>query len=239
MEYEGNLSISAENIEIHSKSSVPCRPGSYVKLSFKDDGPGIKQEIISRIFDPYFTTKAKGSGLGLASSLSIIRNHHGHITVQSEPGKGAVFSIYLPSSPGKSIRKKQKSEVISGSGRILLMDDDEMVLEAITIMLEDMGYSVDAVSDGNQVISMYKERMSSKDPYRVVILDLTVPGGQGGKAVLRELKRIDPGVKAIVASGYSTDKTLLNYRAEGFSGLINKPINYEKLSRLLHQIINQ
>src|SRR5205807_7815209 len=130
----------------------------------------------AKIFVPYFTTKKTGTGLGLATSYSIIRNHHGYITVDSEVGVGSVFHVYLPASEAKA-EDLTRPEVPVGKGRVLLMDDEDMVRKVTSQMLRQLGYSVDGAADGVEVIELYRKAKEAGQPYDVVIMDLTIPGG--------------------------------------------------------------
>lgn len=213
--------------------------GKYVRIDIQDQGIGIAKEYFPRIFDPYFTTKKKGSGLGLATAYSTIRKHNGLITVDSEPGRGTTMSIYLPASKEK-IKKKDPvtPETITGSGRILLMDDDEVVLQVGVQMLTLLGYEVIESRDGEEALEKYQEALDSSTPFDVVILDLTIPGKMGGKETIARLQEIDPQVKAIVSSGYSHDPIMAEFRKYGFSGVVPKPYSLEQLGLTVHSLIS-
>jgi CheY-like chemotaxis protein len=191
---------------------------------------GIRPEDIDKIFDPYFTTKQKGSGLGLSTVYSIIKRHDGYISVESEIGLGSTFYVYLPASE-KEICKKREEEKdpIYGKGRILLMDDEEIVRNVANKMLTNLGYEVEHIEDGVKVVELYKTAKDSGRPFDVVIMDLTIPGGMGGKEVIMKLLEIDPYVKAIVSSGYSIDPVLSEYEKFGFKGFLTKPFNIVEL----------
>jgi PAS domain S-box-containing protein len=238
----GVIRVTASNTSIRKGDNIPLEPGNYVKISIEDEGVGIPGEFIDRIFDPYFTTKQKGSGLGLAVVHTIVRNHDGYITVESERGAGSIFHIYLPASPGKEIRdrrsERREETVISGRGRILLMDDEEMVRKVASEMLRVLGYEVEAVSDGAEAVDMYSEAIRSGNPFDVVIMDLTIPGGMGGKEAIKKLLEIDPGVKAVVSSGYSEDPVMSDYRKYGFSEVIRKPYKLKEIGKILGNLFN-
>ena len=235
----GKISISSENIEIEADNPFQLAPGPYIKISIEDQGIGIQEKHIDNIFDPYFTTKQKGSGLGLASAYSIVKRHNGHITVYSEVGKGTVFNLYLPAS-GKPIEERpaQKRTTHRGHGRILVMDDQESILKMVVRMLTRMGYKTESVTDGAKAVELYRHMYTQGTPFDLVILDLTVPGGMGGQKTISELLTIDPNVKAVVSSGYCNDPVMAHYTDYGFCGVVPKPYTKARLAELLNQIID-
>jgi len=234
----GTIKIKSENVTVTESDVLPLKEGGYVKISIKDHGIGIPKEYLPKIFDPYFTTKHKGSGLGLATAYSVIKKHDGHITAESETGIGTTFHIYLPASKEKVLTKKVKDEKpLTGKGRILVMDDEEVVREVAGLMLRTIGYEVEFARDGVEAIELYKRAMESGEPFEAAIIDLTVPGGMGGKEAIKNLLEIDPNVKAIVSSGYSTDPIMSEFEQYGFKGVIAKPYQIEELSRMVSEII--
>lgn len=238
----GEVHLHCENAAVGRKEAEDnpsLQKGDYVKISIKDNGIGIPAENLKRIFDPYFTTKPKGSGLGLATSYSIIKNHNGHITVESRTGVGTVFYIYLPASH-KKIPAKQKTEkaAVFGKGRVLVMDDEDMIRDAAGSVLKRIGYEAEAAKDGAEAIELYRKGMESGRPFDAVLMDLTIPGGMGGKETIKRLLEIDPNVKAIVSSGYSEDPVMAEFRKYGYRGVIAKPYEAEQLSRVLSDVIN-
>jgi two-component system cell cycle sensor histidine kinase/response regulator CckA len=234
----GVIKVSAENIFL-SESVLPLEDGNYVKISVEDQGVGIPEQHLQRIFDPYFTTKQKGSGLGLATSYSIIRNHDGHIVVESILGVGTTFHIYLPASSEEAVtREKMEEEIpVMGKGNILVMDDEEFIRELVGDMLVNIGYEATTVSDGAEAVELYKEAKESGRPFDAVIMDLTVPGGMGGREALRRIMEIDPEIKAIVSSGYSNDPIMADFGKYGFSGVIAKPYKTGELSEVLYKVM--
>jgi len=232
----GTIKITAENIDINDKSGIPVQPGQYIKIKIKDVGHGIPNEYLAKIFDPYFTTKQAGNGLGLATVFSIINKHNGYIFVESEIGKGTAFFIYLPVSTETVIHKKKKN-MITGKGRILVMDDEVMVLEVCKAMIESLGYKTDSAKNGAEAIVKYKESMDTDSPFDVIILDLTVQGGMGGREAIKKLLAINPQVKAIVSSGYSVDSTMSKFKTYGFIDVLAKPYKLETLSKTLYRIM--
>jgi CheY-like chemotaxis protein len=197
---------------------------------------GIAEDHLLNIFDPYFTTKQEGSGLGLATTYSIIKKHDGHITVESQLGVGTTFHSYLPASE-KAVPEKQEVRLIKGQGRILVMDDEASLRKMVGRVLEKLGYEPEFAEDGAEAIDKYKGAIESGKPYDAVILDLTIPGGMGGKEAIEKLLEIDPAVKAIVSSGYSDDPVLANFEEYGFKGMMPKPFESMFLSMVLHDVL--
>ena len=238
MQAGGVIKVIAENIYIDSEKVLPLNEGRYVKLSIKDMGTGISKEDLDKIFDPYYTTKEKGSGLGLSITYSIIKKHNGYITVESEVGVGTTFYIYLPAFEGEELTTEQKkeNELIVGKGRILVMDDEPILRDVSGEMLRYIGYEVDFAENGKETIELYKKAKESGNPFDVVILDLTIPGGMGGEKAIKKLIKIDPGIKAIVSSGYSDDPIMASFSEYGFSGVILKPYKIQELSEVLHKV---
>jgi PAS domain S-box-containing protein len=238
----GIIKVSAENFDNRSSQLVTLHPGSYVKLDIVDQGVGIKADLLERIFDPYFTTKQEGSGLGLAITHAIISKHAGSILVESELGVGSRFSIYLPAT-AMVIEKS----VITGSvleknpdkgGRIMIMDDEEMLRNMVTQMLSRFGCEVISVADGAEALQIYRASQKTDAPIDLVIMDLTIPGGMGGQEAIKELLLIDPKVRAIVASGYSNDPVMANYADYGFCAAIVKPFQLNDLMQAVDQALS-
>jgi PAS domain S-box-containing protein len=234
----GIVNIRSVNLHVGHNEVPPIKKGRFVKISIEDQGIGIPDKYMSRIFDPYFTTKQEGSGLGLASSYSIISKHDGHISVESEFGSGATFHIYLPASDKKPCHDtRTRDEFFAGRGRILIMDDDEGIRESMGEALAFFGYEVEYAEDGSRTLELYTDAFNNGNAFDVVIMDLTVPGGMGGAEAIKRLLAIDPKLKAIVSSGYFNDPILSRYREYGFSGVITKPYKVEELSRILHNVL--
>ncbi len=230
----GKIQIKAENISLGLNASIPLPQGNYIKVIIQDQGVGIADKHLSKIFDPYFSTKQEGRGLGLSTTYSIIKRHSGHITVASELGEGTIFSIYLPASEKSNRQLKDNLESKhQDNGKILIMDDQEPVLKMIGRILNRMGYETDFATDGEQAIELYRNAYQSKHPFDAVILDLTIPGGMGGAQTIPELLKIDPKVKAIISSGYSNDPIMSNYRGYGFCGVIPKPFLIDQMAEVL------
>jgi two-component system cell cycle sensor histidine kinase/response regulator CckA len=236
----GKIHIKAKNITLEAENLLYLPEGKYVKITLQDEGIGVPEEYLSRIFDPYFSTKQEGSGLGLATVYSIIQRHEGYITVQSKVGDGTTFFIYLPAIEDKISDKGEKKSIrraLKGEGRILIMDDEKIVRKAVGGMLRRLGYTVEVAENGEEAISKYKEAQNSENPFVTVILDLTVPGGMGGKKTIEKLLKIDPNVKAIVSSGYSTDPVMANYEKHGFKAVVAKPFDLKELNEAIKKVL--
>ncbi len=236
----GNINVRCENISITEKEMIQLPVGKYIKVRIADSGSGIPNEIIEKIFDPYYSTKQKGSGLGLAISHSIIAKHGGHISVESNPNTGTVFTFYLPAAI--DIEKEydvalQGSVSIERSATILVMDDDEMVQTTIKYLLEQFGHKVLLAANGRDAIELYGEYYNSNRIIDLVIMDLTIPGGMGGKEAVQEVLTIDPTAKVVVASGYSTDPVLADCQKYGFKEAIAKPFQLEDLNALISRVL--
>ncbi|MCE5246105.1 transporter substrate-binding domain-containing protein [bacterium] len=233
----GHLRVEAANIEIFEDDTAPLPPGPYIRIRVADDGPGIPPELLPRIFDPYVTTKRDGNGLGLATSLSIVRRHGGQITVASPPGGGAVFTIFLPAARGKRPEKPTELEAPRGAGRVLVMDDDAAVRVVAAKMLTRLGYAAETVEDGAAAIARCGAAKDEGRPFDAVILDLTIPGGMGGAEAAAKLREVDPNVRAIVSSGYSNDPVMSEYDAHGFEAVVAKPYRLDELAAALRGVL--
>ena len=235
----GTLTIRAENVTEtteQAKQNGMQAAGKYVKLTIQDNGNGIPPYVLQKIFDPYYSTKQTGSGLGLSTAYSIINNHHGTIAAASLQGQGATFVIHLPASPATTTAHQVSPLTMTGEGRVLVMDDEESIRLLLGEMLQHLGYDVQCVAEGKEALERYQEAYHARQPFHAVILDLTVTGGLGGKDTVQQLRQFDPQVKAIVASGYSNDPVLSRYATFGFHGVVAKPFRLAELSQVLHQI---
>ncbi|MFZ5481311.1 MAG: PAS domain S-box protein [Myxococcota bacterium] len=236
----GHLRIGAENVELDGEPWLTIEPGRYVRITLADDGPGIPPEILGRIFDPFFTTKAHGTGLGLATAYSIVRRHDGHIDVDSAAGDGTTFRILLPASDGRAATASpQPAPTPRGRGRVLVMDDDPSVRELAGECLEELGYEAAYAADGAEAIERYTEARAARAGFDVVVLDLTVPGGLGGRETLRRLRERFPDVRAVAFSGYSNDPVVAAYKDHGFASAMQKPFVVEDLARALYEATNK
>ena len=236
----GIITIRTENVNIITGDGIPLPEGRYLQITVEDQGVGISKDHLLTIFDPYFTTKQKGNGLGLATTYAIIKKHDGYISVYSEINIGTVFNIYLPASINDlNEHEKQLEAEHKGQGKILIMDDQEIILKMVERMLNHLGYNTTSATDGSQAVALYKEAQTSKNTFDAVILDLTVPGGMGGLQTIIELLKIDPNVKAIVSSGYSNDPIMSNCKEYGFCETVPKPYTLAQLSGVLNKIFRE
>ncbi len=237
----GTIVITAKNLPVLRKG-IPQLPeeGKYVEISVQDNGVGISSEYLPKIFDPYFTTKAKGSGLGLATCYAIVKNHGGVIHVSSKLGKGTTFHVYLPAVEAeKEAAEASELSNFIRKGRILLMDDEELIRDVAGRMIEVFGHEVDFAEHGEAAIEKYEAAMESGNPFDIVILDLTIRGGMGGKETVKHLLAADPKIKAIVSSGYSDDAVVSDYRNYGFSARLTKPYKLRELSDTLNNLMSR
>ena len=224
----GILKIRSENIILSADNEFSLPAGPYLKTSFRDHGVGIGPDHLPKVFDPYFSTKQKGSGLGLTVAYSIVDKHNGRLTVESELGQGTTFTMYLPASEKPASHSTDEmTSLIIGKGKILVMDDEEFIREVAIHMLGKIGYEVAVADDGNQAVEMYRQAQKSGEPFDTVIMDLTVPGGMGGKEAIQKLKKLDPKVKALVSSGYSNDPIMSNFRDYGFQGVVKNHTGFK------------
>ena len=241
MSLGGTIRIEAKNLSIEENviQDMALRKGNYLAVSVQDQGTGIPKEHLSKIFDPYFTTKTKGSGLGLSITHSIIKRHQGYITAESNPGSGTTFFIYLPASPQVSVleEKIEAEEMSHGKGRVLVMDDEESILNLAGEILTHLGYKVNLVKNGTDAVEMYKKAKEFGHPFDAVITDLTVPGDIGGIETLRRLKEIDSQVKVIVSSGYSNDPAMADFKNFGFSDSLKKPYRAFEVSQTVQRVL--
>ncbi|MDP2724748.1 MAG: ATP-binding protein, partial [Syntrophales bacterium] len=235
----GNLDVAVRNIS-PGEAPEELSPHGYVCVSICDYGSGISKDHMPRIFDPFFTTKQQGSGLGLATSYSVVKKHDGIIHAESELGKGTTFSIYLPASSGQvPVMDRERRQLHRGHGRILIMDDEEFILDVASQMLTAMGYHVIAAINGDEAIAHVKSAMQSGQPFRAAILDLTIPGGRGGKETVHALLEIDPDIKVAASSGYSEDPVMSKPSDFGFAGRLVKPYRLNDLTLLLKSLLSQ
>ena len=236
----GLITIAIHNEQVLPESARPLQVGKYLRLEISDTGMGIRAEHLQRIFDPYFTTKQSGSGLGLATVYSIVRRHQGHIDVESALGQGTTFYIWLPAVLTTApVEVDEPVEMASMSGRVLFMDDEDTICTVAKVLLERLGFTPVTVPDGATAVAAYEEARQKGEPFKLVIMDLTVPGGMGGMEAMGKLLKLDPRVRAIVSSGYSSDPVLSSYRAHGFRGMVPKPYKLTDLSRTIRAVLEE
>ncbi len=234
----GSFTISANNVAINENNNLNLSAGDYVQISFTDEGLGIAAEQVGRIFDPYFTTKADGSGLGLASTYAIIKKHFGNISVSSSPGKGTTFKILIPACGEPVTEDLKEAHVPENAQRdysILVMDDDEMVRELAEITLKRLNYTVVCCNNGSEAVSLYRSARERGMPFSFVIMDLTIQGGMGGVEAAKQILAFDPEAQLIVSSGYSADPVMANFSDYGFCASLEKPYDVEEISRILQR----
>lgn len=234
----GIVRIVARNVNVEENEVESLKPGSYVRIEVRDSGVGIPPENMSRIFDPFFTTKSSGEGLGLSTAYSVVKKHEGHIEVESQVGEGSMFAVYLPvSREAPSETKSTAVREAVDAPRILLMDDDKLVSKFARTVLERQGYRVTVTSDGREAALVYQEEMEKGEPFSVVLLDLTVPGGTGGVEALELLKEIDPDVTAIASSGYSIENIGSGSDKSDFAGFVAKPYKPNALIKEIERFL--
>lgn len=233
----GVIEVTTQNVDITSPALLPSKPGKYVKISIRDHGIGIPRDHLTKIFDPYFTTKQKGSGIGLTVAYSIIDRHNGYITAESE-GDGSTLHVYLPAVEGAFLEiSSRSSELMSGVGKVLLMDDEQIIRSVGSEMLQLLGYEVVCARDGTEAVELYRQAQEQGHAFDAVILDLTIPGGMGGKDAVSKILSLDPTAAVIVSSGYSNDQVISEYRHYGFQGAVCKPYRLQELSAILHEVL--
>lgn len=237
---EGTIRVRAENVIVDASHPVGTLSGAYVRLSVTDQGPGIPKEHLSKVFDPYFTTKDKASGFGLSISYSLVKKHGGHIAIESEPGTGTTATIYLPASeqaaPKKAAKEEAKAAAIAKGLRVLVMDDEEIVRSVSEGFLAHLGCEAVLAKDGAEAVSLFQRAREGGKPFDVVILDLTVPEGMGAAEAVKKLLDLDPNVKAILSSGYSNDPLMVEFRKHGFRGTLTKPYEITQIEDVLRKV---
>jgi CheY-like chemotaxis protein len=234
----GTVWVRARNELLGSGDPAGLPAGSYLRVEIQDSGPGIPPDIIEKIFDPYFTTKDLGTGLGLCVSQSIIRRHGGILRAESPPGQGALFVLLLPAAEGTPVTRPQTpTSLETGQGRLLIMDDEESVRLTSARLFERQGYTVVVASSGEEAVGVYKEAMDARKPFDAVILDLTVRGGMGGREAVSRMLALDPAVRAIVSSGYADSEAMHDYRAAGFVAALPKPYSVDFAARTVREVM--
>ncbi len=241
----GTINTSVQNVTIKQNVNNVTVDGEYVRIIIEDNGTGISEEHLAKIYDPYFTTKENHAGLGLSNTYTTIKSHKGFIKIDSSVDKGTKVSIYLPASRDViPLLDEEVAQTVIGKqedndqhGKILVMDDDEVIREIAGSILCYLGYEVSFASDGKEAIDLYRDAYEGNQKYDVVIMDLTVPGGMGAEDTIKQLQNIDPEVKAIVTSGYSNAQIVSNFYKYGFKGAVIKPYKIEELTRTVKDVL--
>ena len=231
----GTLEITAGNVPLGKKGHPSLAEGHYVKVSIKDTGIGIPKDVMPRIFDPFYTTKTKGHGLGLATSYSIVKRHGGCIDVESEPGKGSTFHVYLPASPKAAVADKALGASHKSSGTVLVMDDEDVVRASVGKMLESMGYATVGKNSGREAVDFFIHETNAGHSFAAMIFDLTIPGGMGGIEAIAEIRKLNKEIPVFVMSGYADNSTMKNPVEYGFTASIPKPFTIAELSEMLNR----
>lgn len=242
----GVIRVTAETRQCTSASPIQnLAPGTYLHIAIADEGSGIPKELMSRIFEPYFTTKKKGSGLGLASCSSILKNHGGCIYAESEPGSGATFHLFVPaaeamdSNPRSTANEKHETKLIHGKGRVLVVDDEKMIRQITCDMLTHLGYMTEDAHSCDSAVERVRLANLENHPFQLFIIDLTIPGNPSGIEILRLLRERSPSTPALLFTGYSTNPLIANCRAHGFHTAICKPFNIQQLGAAVHLAITE
>jgi two-component system cell cycle sensor histidine kinase/response regulator CckA len=236
----GNVWIRARNTHLDAGMVPPLPAGDYVQIEVQDTGCGIPAENLQKIFEPFFTTKKTGTGLGLATVISIVKTHGGQLGVDSTPGVGTTFTIFLPRADQPVAEIQREAPTLRfGTGRVLVMDDEEKILQLIGIMLDSLEYKYDAVRHGKDALALYQRYLNVDRPYDCVILDLTIVGGMGGEETFRELQKMDPDVCAVISSGYDNEEMMNRFLKMGFRGYLSKPYRVGELGKLLKKVLGE
>jgi len=235
----GVVRVGAENVNLEEGDVGRLPTGHYVKISVRDQGSGIPEKLLSKIFDPFFTTKEKGRGLGLATTFSIVNRHGGHIRVTSQAGEGTRFEVFLPAAPETvSGAARGAAAPARGSGRLLLIDDEEAIRKSTGEMLRRLGYEVATAREGREAIDLYRQALGTGKRFDAVIVDLTIPGGMGGREAVREMRQLDPGLRAVASSGYSDSAVMASHREHGFCEVVSKPYEMRDLADKLAKVLS-
>lgn len=240
----GVVTLRAVNVRLQVDEVRALPAGDYLHITVADEGEGIAREKLARIFDPYFSTKQRGSqkgmGLGLTICHAVMRKHQGAITVESVVGRGTTFHLYLPAAEAKVVEHQESTpplpEPVREARRILAMDDEPVMRDSVQASLQKMGFECEVVADGEEAVRSYCRAREEGSPFDAVLLDLTIPGGMGGRETLARLRALDPAVWVAVMSGYTNDKVMSDYQALGFNAALSKPFTSAMLRSVLDQV---
>ncbi|MEP7077465.1 MAG: response regulator [Chthoniobacterales bacterium] len=238
MPHGGTVSVKAANVELEERAGALLSAGRFIKVTVTDAGYGVPEELTTKIFDPYFTTKPTGSGLGLAISYSIVKKHGGLLQLESTGSEGSVFAFYVPASDEKLVAPDHRIADRTfhfNHQRVLVMDDEAAIRELTSQLLSTLGYEVTAVPDGSEAVRLYERALRRGENFQAVILDATVRGGMGGLATIERLRGMDPQVNAIICSGYSDEAALSEFLDYGFRGALPKPFTRRELADALQR----
>ena len=236
----GNIKISAKNINIPKKNDYELEQGNYIILKIKDNGIGMSESDLSHVFDPFYMNNMTGKDMGLAVVKDIINQHNGTILIDSIVGEGTTFTIYLPAIfLDSSLIKEKTGEIQRKHAKVLVMDDEDIIRRVLSKMLAQLGYEAYVVNEGTSAIKKYEEFLENNDRFDVVILDLTIRGGMGGKETMEHLLKIDPKARVLASSGYTTDNIITNYESYGFAGALIKPYRVNELDKILLDVLNK
>ncbi len=232
------VQVRAANTTLTAEQLPPLPAGDYLEIEVRDNGAGIKPEHLEKIFDPFFTTKKHGTGLGLATVLSIVRKHGGQIALDSTVGTGTVFTVFLPRADQPvEVQARRAASLRFGTGRVLFMDDDDKICALTATMLQSLDYKYDIAKNGEEAIKLYQRYLNIGRPYDAVIMDLTIIGGMGGEDCFKALRELDPDVRAIVSSGYDNDEMARRYLDLGFCGYLTKPYRVTDLGKVIKTVL--
>jgi signal transduction histidine kinase/CheY-like chemotaxis protein len=234
----GRICVRTDNVTIETGAHALLPAGNYVQIQMQDAGCGISAENLAKIFTPYFTTKPSGTGLGLTTAYSIVRKHDGHISVTSQPGKGACFVVLLPASTSVPLKQPERTIVPKVTkGRVLIMDDESTIRQTLRLLLQRIGFTVDSAANGAEAVTLFEQTVQRGEAYAVVITDLTVPGGMGGKELCDVLHARDPALKVILSSGYATDPIMSMLAEYGFAAALIKPYRLAELTSVIDSVL--
>jgi CheY-like chemotaxis protein len=238
----GRIRVALNNESVAAAARSGLRPGRYVRLTVSDSGPGLGPDSLARIFEPYFSTKKPGNGLGLATVYAIAKRHEGHIEVESSPGGGTTFHLWLAAAetatgPATPPAASRNTVNFSHGARVLVMDDEGTILRVTAALLKRMGLEATVVSNGDDAVRAFGEARDAGRPFALLIFDLTIPGGMGGQAAIELIRQTDLEVPAIVSSGYLNDPVMADFASHGFQAMITKPYVVNDLARTVQHVL--